>query len=405
MYSGFLAFAFVSFSFAQENEALETDLDPSAIDEAQEEDTVVAPSCPVTDSLRISLKKPPKGLVERAFAEASLTGVCVDSLFHSVGEKHPHWKKFRKSLPETQPDAMLRIYPVKKLSLDEQKSLFFSKSIENSDYCMMLADSIGLTVLSGKDWLKKTTVWDTTGFPCKYHLASRVLPLIELAFPDSLALRNKLLAVFPEAWFTRYAKNSSNQEKVSYAINPALRDSSHCRFADYDTPILFQHGLPTNACRSYIDSRYGDQMLRDSFRKAYKPSVLTQINNRMATITPENTAGFAGFFDTLEVIVSDGETWEAVDSLQNSLLRLLAKNPQAIKQFQEPTADMLFTAINAQISLMCDYPDFNDRMLNKLISDRIDEEKPLPTAEEIQVLQSCLTPELLQILNQLLQPR
>lgn len=379
-----------------------------ALVSAQDSTTVdsvsaLAPECPVLDSLK-TLKKAPKGLAERAQAEALAQKQCVQPYFIKVTEKSPEWKKVRKLLPEKQPDALLSLYPAKKLSADEQKRIFFSKATLDSQTCVVLADSIGLDALSGKDWIKRTTAWDTTGFLCKRTLISRVLPLLDSLVKDTLLLRAKVMAYYPETWFERYAEGSSEQEKVQYATNPSLVDSSNCRYADYATADqLMKIGMPKNACSNYMNERFGAPMLRMQFRKTYKPAVLVQINKRLAAITPANLDSASGLLDTLEVLFGDGESSEMLDSLEASLLRMLAKNPQAIRQIKDPTATMLLTAFDAHLPLLCNYPDITDRMLVKLINDRANNGKPIPTAEEIQILKSCLSPELLSSLERMLQ--
>lgn len=363
----------------------------------------VAPACPVLDSLK-TIKKAPKGLAERAMAEAGDSSACTQAYFSFVKEKSPLWKKLRKALPEKQPDALLQIYGAKKLSAEEQKRVFFSKSTQKNGTCLSLADTIGLDALSGKDWLKRATLWDTTSFLCKVALKERVLPLLDSLLIDTTVHRAKLLAYYPEVWFERFAESSSEQEKVLYATNPALQDSSNCRYADYATADqLAKIGLPDNACAGYIKERFGAPLLRMHFRKTYKPAMLVQINKRLAAITPETLEANKGLLDTIETLFGDGESWEVLDSLEASILRMLSQNPQAIKQLRDPTATMLLTAFDAHLPLLCDYPDVTDRMLVKLINDRANSEKPLPTAEELSILKGCLAPDLLSSLERMLQ--
>lgn len=366
-------------------------------------DTAVSPVCPALDSLK-TIKKMPKGLADRAMSEALDSNGCALVYFQHVKEKNPNWKKLRKLLPEKQPDILWQIYGSKKLSAEEQKKVFFSKSTRDIQTCEALADTIGLSVLSGKDWLKRTTVWDTTSFLCKAVLKERVLPLLDSFVVDTTARRAKLLAFYPEVWFEQFAENSSDLEKVLYSTNPSLTDSSHCRYADYaSADQLEKIGMPNNACASYFKERFGAPLFRIQFRKTYKPAVLAQMNKRLATITPENLEANKGFLDTIEILFGDGESWEVLDSLEASILRMLAANPLAVKELQDPTATMLLTAFDAHLPLLCDYPDITDRMLVKLINDRASEEKPLPTEEELVILKGCLSPNLVASLERMLQ--
>lgn len=144
-------------------------------------------------------------------------------------------------------------------------------------------------------------------------------------------------------------------------------------------------------------------MLRMQFRKTYKPAVLVQLNKRLNAITPENLEANKGLLDTVEILFGDGESWDVLDSLEVSILNLLAKNPMAVKQFGDPTATMLLTAFDAHLPLLCDYPDITDKMLIKLINDRANSEKPLPTPEELAILKECLAPNLASSLVRMMQ--
>lgn len=369
----------------------------------QEATSDATSACPILDSLK-AIKKAPKGLPERAMSEAAENAGCTKAYFQHVTEKNPNWKKLRKLLPEKQPDILLEIYGVKKLSSDEQKKIFFSNAVSQTQTCQTLSDSVGLDALSGKDWIKRTTAWDTTGFLCKTVLKEKVLPLLDSILTDSTTHRAKLLAYYPEAWYEKHIDESSELEKVLYATSPSLYDSTHCRYADYaSADQLAKIGLPSNACASYIKERFGAPLLRMQFRKTYKPAVLAQLNKRLNTITPENLEANKGLLDTIEILFGDGESWDVLDSLEVSILNLLAKNPMAVKQFGDPTATMLLTAFDAHLPLLCDYPDITDKMLIKLINDRANSEKPLPTPEELAILKECLAPNLASSLVRMMQ--
>ncbi|HSQ41978.1 MAG TPA: hypothetical protein VLM37_06845 [Fibrobacteraceae bacterium] len=369
---------------------------PLVAQEENEDSLALAlPSCPTVDSLKIVKKKKALKALKIRVAEIALdSSQCVEPLHKIWGDRNANWKKLRKSLPDRQPDAMLQLYGTKKLKADERKTIFFSKKVIDSLTCVSLADSVGLEALSGKNWLQKSSRWDSLDFPCKTYLTERVQPLIE-ALPDSAMRRAKMLAVYPEIWFDQYAESSNDSEKVAYATNPSLHDSTHCNYVDYATAdLLEQHGSPANACQAYIHERWGAPLLRMAFRKSYKPAILAQINKRLTAVTPENLDSIQGLLDTIEILFGDGESWEVLDSLEVSVLNLIAKNPIAIKQFQDPTATMLLAAFDAQLTLLCDYPNVTDRMLGKLLSDRAADGKPLPTEEERQQLDSCLAPDL-----------
>lgn len=366
-------------------------------------DIPAAPVCPVLDSLK-AIKKAPKGMGDRAMSEASDSSACTTPYFQFVKEKSSNWKKLRKILPEKQPDNLWQIFGSKKLSADEQKRVFFSKATRNPLTCEALADTISLFTLSGKDWMKRTTAWDTSAFFCKNAVRDRVLPLLDSLVEDTTARRAKLLAFYPEIWFERFAESSSDLEKVLYSTNPSLSDSSHCRYADYaSADQLEKIGIPTNACANYFKERFGAPLFRIQFRKTFKPSVLAQMNKRLAAITPENLEAHKGFLDTIEILFGDGESWEVLDSLEASILKMLAANPLAVKELKDPTATMLLTAFDAHLPLLCEYPDITDRMLVKLINDRANDEKPLPTEEELAILKGCLSPNLIASLERMLQ--
>lgn len=373
------------------------------VDTTATQPAISAPSCPVLDSLK-AIKKAPKGLPERAMAEASEVGACTMPYFQQVTEKNPNWKKVRKAIADKQPDILYQIYGAKKLTVDEQKKIFFGKATKNAQTCQALADTIGLDALSGKEFIKKTTAWDTTGFLCKNTLKSSILPKLDSIITDTSVRRAKILNYYPETWFERYAEGSSELEKVQYATSPSLTDSTNCRYADYATAEQLQKiGMPDNACGSYMRERFGAPLLRMHFRKTYKPTVLVQLNKRLNAITPQTLETNKGLLDTIETLMGDGESWDVLDSLEASVIRMLAKNPIAIKQFQNPTATMLLTAWDAQLPLLCDYPDITDKMLIKLINDRANNEKPLPTAEELSILKGCLAPNLAATLDRMMQ--
>lgn len=363
-----------------------------------------AQECPKLDSLVAAGKKAPKGLAERAALEASEQIHCVDSLYRVLGEKHKVWASFRKNLPDLAPEAFLRIYPIKKIKPEELKRVLWSSRIQNATTCALLHDSIGLEQIQGKGWWRQTTAWDTTDFPCKHHLMESMENLLDSVFTDPAERKAKFLALYPEIWYERYAQESTDEEKVRYATHPSLRDSTHCRFADYaNAEMLMNWGHTRNACSSYIRSRFGEQILRISFRKHFKPTTLSDIRKRLSQVDTAHLASATPFLDTLEVLISDTETWEILDSLQASLLQFLQRSPNAVRTFKEPTADMLLAAFDANFDLLCAYPETNDRMITKLLVDRISDEKPLPDSATLERLQACLPPESMAVIQGILQ--
>jgi len=339
-----------------------------------------------------------------AIMQAQDSSQCVVPLWKALGEQNASWKKLRKVLPEKQPDALLRIYGVKKLSADEQKRTFFSKKTKNSATCLALLDTLGAQTFTGKDWLKKPSVWETENFGCKHLAQSRLLPLFEAAILDTNVRRAKMISVFPDVWFTRYAQVSSDEEKVRYATSPSLTDTTNCKYVDYaNAAQLLNAGIPENACKPYIQDRFGATILRLNFRKNYKPAQMNVIRKRLAGLTTAKLNDYKGLLDSLNTIMGDGESWAALDSLEAIVLRTLQKTPEAIRYFKEPTVPMLSTALNAKVSLLCDFPDINDRMLAKLLTDRVATEQALPSPEELQTLQACLKPELAEALLRMVQ--
>jgi hypothetical protein len=139
-----------------------------------------------------------------------------------------------------------------------------------------------------------------------------------------------------------------------------------------------------------------------NFHKNYKPATLALINKRLGAVNPATLDSVKGILDTIQVLLGDGESMEVLDSLEASVLRLLERNPQALQLFKDPTGPMMLVAFNSQLTLMCNYPEITDRMLIKLFNDRMSDEKPLPSAEEIQALSNCLKPELISIITRLL---
>jgi len=362
-------------------------------------------SCPVSDSIK-TVKKAPKGLPERAQVEAENNAACVPVLWQNLGEKSATWKKIRKSVLDKQPAAFTQLYGVRKLPAEEQKRVFFSTLLKDSALCNTFVDSIGLEALSGKDWIHKTTPWDTTGFGCKPFLETRILPKLDSVLTDTTQRRAKILAYFPEAWYKHYGESATAEELARYATNPALRDSSHCGLIDGATAEqLVRLGTPDNACKPFITERWGDLILRLTFRKNYKPQVLVAVNKRLAAANEANLDSLNGLIDTLEVIFADGEYWDVSDSLEAALLRMISKHPQAIHMMKDPTAPMLLTAFDNKLNLLCDYADnINDRLIVKLIGDRVSNDKPMPTTEELAALASCLPADLMNALTRAVQP-
>lgn len=349
-----------------------------------------------------AVKSPDKKMLGLAVQRAKDSLHCVAPLQASLGEKNKQWISLRKELVSLQPQALYNIYGWKGLTAPERKSLFMGSQPLAVEACATLWDSVGIPGLFPKNWTTAPFAFDSVASACKDALEPRMTELLEKNMGGD-TLRARLLAWYPSQWQKRYGEEATDAEKTRYVTHPALRDSSHCRYADWATPdLLMSFGVAENPCTPYINERFGDALFILQFRKNYKPAVLAQILDRMGKLTPEKLEESKPFLDTLGRLLGSVESWEVIDTLEARTLLLFAQNPAALRYFKEPTAPMILAAANADVRTLCQYP-VTDRMLSKMLMDRVQDEKPLPTAEEQQALQQCLAPELWNVMGKMLE--
>lgn len=354
---------------------------------------LAAQSCPALDSL--AMRKKPKGIADRAYTMALDSAHCVAPYLKTLNAKTPLAKKFRKDVLTRQPEAMLAAYGLKELTLAEKRSVFLSDLIRDTLTCQQLVDSVGVDSLVANAWIPAGSPWDYRNFPCKSLTMPSILAKVDSQITEAGALRAKWMALDPSLWLAKYGESITEEEGVRYATHPLLLDSSNCRYADYaNAEQLLRFGVPQNACYPYIHDRFGDAVIRLAFQSTFKPAVGAQIEKRLSGVTPENLDQIQGLLDTLEILFADGESWEAKDSLEASLLRLLGRVPETLKRLKEPNVTMMLSAFQGRLSLLCEFPNVNDRMVIKLLQDRYYAELPMPTDVEVDSLCSCLAPEL-----------
>jgi len=300
-----------------------------------------------------------------------------------------------------QPQALYQLYGTKGLSATEQKQLFFSANTLDARTCLALWDSVG-TKLLDKDWASKSSSFDSTDAPCKTALQDTLVSRLETSLQGD-ALRKRLLQWYPDLWFSRYGDSISDSEKAQYVTNASLRSTDHCNLADWTTPDqLAQAGIHNNACTPYLAERFGPALMMMTFRKNFKPNTLNQIAQKLQALNSDNLEQHKPFLDSLETLLGTGESWEALDSIENLILAMIGQNPQALMILKDPTAPMLMAAFNSQMTLLCDYT-VPDRLITKLLMDRYQNELPLPSPEDLIKLQECLKPELWNAITRIMQ--
>lgn len=370
---------------------------------------MVKPSVKVTSraleldcALLATVKNPDKKMLAQAMQKARDSARCVAPLHAQLGEKNKQWISLRKELLSIQPQPFYEIYGWKMLTDAERRQVFFAARPVAPESCTQLWDSVGIQGLFPKDWSRTPFALDSVASSCKDALEPRLAELLEQNLTDE-PLRSRMLAWFPSRWQQRYGLEATDAEKTRYVTHPALRDSSYCRYADWATPDqLVERGIAENPCAPYIRERFGSALFMLQFRKNYKPAVLTQILDRMGKLTPENLQTSKPFLDTLGLLLGSVEGWDVVDTLEAKTLELFARNPGALRFFKEPTAPMILAAANADMHLLCEYP-VTDRMLSKMLMDRLGAEMPMPSSGEQQTLQQCLEPELWKVLAKMLE--
>jgi len=354
---------------------------------------LAAQTCLALDSL--AMRKKPKGIADRAYTMALDSAHCVAPYLKTLNAKAPQGKKYRKEVLTRQPEAMLSAYGIPALTLAEKRAIFLSDLIRDSLTCQLLVDSVGVDSLVTSAWIPAGSPWDYRNFPCKSLTMPSILAKVDSLITDTIALRNKWMALDPSLWLAKYGPTITEEEGVRYATHPLLSDSSHCRYADYaNAEQLLRFGVPPNACYPYIHDRFGDAVIRLAFQSSFKPAVGALIEKRLSSVASENLDSIQGLLDTLEILFADGESWEAKDSLEASLLRLLGRIPETLKRLKEPNVTMMLSAFQGRLSLLCEFPSVNDRMVVKLLQDRYYAELPMPTDVEVDSLCSCLAPEL-----------
>ncbi len=338
------------------------------------------------------VKNPDKKQLTQAIQRASDSAQCVAPLQQALGEKHKQWKALRKELPTRQPQALYGLYGVAGLSAAERTALFYTPAPLSDSACLALWDSAGAASLLPKDWKSRPFAFDSAASSCKYALADTLNALLDKELSGD-TLRARLLAWFPERWQKRFGESATDAEKTRYVTHPALKDSSFCNYADWATPDgLIAYGVSNNSCAPYIRERFGSALFMLEFRKNYKPAVLSALLSHMGRLDAANLDSNRAFLDTLGLLLGSVESWEVTDTLQARSLELLSRVPTALRSFPEPTVPMIFSAANSDMGLLCSYP-VTDRMLVQWLQERWQNELPMPSPEQQQMLSQCLSPE------------
>ncbi len=326
---------------------------------------------------------------------------CVAPLHAHLGEKNKSWISLRKELLALQPQALFDLYGWKPLSESERKALFLSNKPLSAEACAQLWDSAGTTSLLPKDWNSRSFAFDSLASSCKLSLQSKLLPLFDSLVAEG-DRRARLLGWYPQVWQERFGDSSDETEKARYVTSASLRDSSHCRYTDWTTPdLLMRFGVQDNACAGYIRERFGDALFIMEFRRDFKPADLAKLLTRMDKMSPADLVKNQAFLDTLGRLLGSVESWEVTDSVEAHSLKMFVRIPGAVQYFREPTAPMILSAAEGDARILCRYP-VTDRMLSKMLMDRLEDEKPLPGPEERSALQECLAPELWGALEKML---
>lgn len=347
------------------------------------------------------VKSVDKKQLAKALQLAKDSARCVAPLHTHLGDKNKSWISLRKELVALQPQALYDIYGWKSLNENERKALFWSNKPLSAEACTQLWDSAGTTSLLPKDWNSRPFAFDSLASSCKLSLQDRLLPLFDSLVTEG-DRRNRLLGWYPQVWQQRFGDSSDETEKARYVTSASLLDSTNCRYTDWTTPdLLMRFGVKDNACASYIRDRFGDALFIMEFRRDFKPADLTKLLARMNKMTPADLVKSQTFLDTLGRLLGSVESWEVTDSVESHSLIMFERIPGALQFFKEPTAPMILSAAEGDARILCRYP-VTDRMLSKMLMDRLEDEKPLPSPEERAALQECLAPELWGALEKML---
>lgn len=388
---------------SKESQLALLECDPSYLAQMKKPPAQVVQRAVELDCANLALvKKMDKKLQAVAIQWAKDSARCVLPLFEKWGPKNKNWLRLRPELFSRQPQAFLKTVGLGSLSLEEKQTLFWGREGLDSLTCHVMWDSVGASVLFPSYWKTKAFAFDSVHSGCKVFLKDSLVAFLN-AHLEGDSLRARLLSGFPDLWQKQYGDSATVDEKARYVTHPAVNDSAFCSYADWTTPDqLVAWGISANACEAYIQERFGEALFMLQFRKHFNPTVQARLLKQMEQLDSVQLDEAKPFLDTLGRLLGSVENWDFIDTLEERTVKMLAKTPQALRFFQDPTAPMILAAANTQLKVLCSYP-VTDRMLSKILMDRLQEDLPMPSEEELRPLQECLSSELWGSLSQMLQ--